>query len=310
MPITKTPILKDVYTKSLYQSTFMPIFQRAETKIKSLIFTAFLYGRSRYFLLLAIAEVIREVDKKIPADLHDRDQYLRGLQASSQYMVREYYEKPQAAFTEVREKILGSVTKDIKAPKVENPKQVLDLIDSKKLWSEAKGYPNVVNYPTEVKLKLNQLAQQPMVTREPGKKPITLWQKAELDVRYESNMQDIQDLRVQGVNYAWLSSHPNCSKRCAAWQGKLVALEGHAPSPQTVVDHKSFNYTKSRYFMHKVDGIPVYSLSDIMATVDDKYGYHNNIISGFNCRHHLIPYTPGSVAKLNQRFANLSARLD
>ena len=33
-----------------------------------------------------------------------------------------------------------------------------------------------------------------------------------------------------------------------------------------------------------------------MDVVDSKYGYHNNIICGFNCRHRLIPYQPGSAA--------------
>ena len=41
-----------------------------------------------------------------------------------------------------------------------------------------------------------------------------------------------------------------------------------------------------------IDGHPVYSLVDIMAKVD-KYGYNNNIICGFNCRHKLIPYKKG-----------------
>lgn len=294
--LSKTPILKDVYTNSLYQSTFLPIFERAETKIKQLIFAAFLFGKSKYFLLLAIAQVIADVDKKIPQTLHDREQYLKALQVKSQYFVREYYDKPQASYEEVKTKLMGSIPVGEKAPIVKSPKEALDLIQSKHLWSEAKGYPNVVNYPKEVKLRMNQLAHETVTTQEPGKKPISLWQKAELDVRYENQMQNLQNMRVEGVQYAWISSHPNASKRCSVWQGSLVALEGHAPNPQTVVNHKTFRYSKSSYYMGMVDGKRVYSLPDIMATVDDKYGYHNNIICGFNCRHRLVPYKPGTVA--------------
>lgn len=291
MEVTKKPILKDVYTNSLYQSTFLPIFERAETKIKELVFAAFLFKRSKYFLLLSIAQIIADVDNKVPRTLYDRDTYIKSLQVKSQFFVRNFYDKPLEAFKEVREKLLGSIPDPAKAPRLDNPKEALDLIQSKRLWSEAKGYPNVVNYPKQVKLRLNELAQAPVTTQEPGKKPISLWQKAELDVRYENQMQNLQNLRVQGVKYAWISSHPNCSKRCQQWQGELVILEGHAVSPQKVVNYKSFKYSKSSYLVGTVDGHKVYSLPDIMDTVDSRYGYHNNIICGFNCRHRLIPYT-------------------
>ena len=281
MQVTSKPVLKDVYTNSLYQSKFMPIFERAETKIKELIFAAFLFGRSKYFLLLSIAQVINDVSKKIPETLVDRDAYLRGLQNKSMFMVKKYYDDSQAAFKEVREKLIGTIPDQKRFIQIRTPKEAVDLIQSKKLWSEAKGYPNVVNYPKEVKVRLNQLAQEPITTYEPGKKPISLWQKAELDVRYEHQMQNLQNLRVEGVELAWTSSHPNASKRCAPYQGKLMALEGHA--------------TMSNFRIKKVDGHWVYSLVDIMAQTD-KYGYHNNIICGFNCRHRLIPYKPGTVA--------------
>lgn len=45
----------------------------------------------------------------------------------------------------------------------------------------------------------------------------------------------------------------------------------------------------SNFKVGKLGNQTVYSLTDIMAQVD-KYGYHNNIICGFNCRHRLIPY--------------------
>ena len=144
--VFKSPIIKDVYTNSLYQSTFLPIFEKAETRIKELIFAAFLFGKSKYFLLLAIAQVIADVDKKIPQTLYDREQYLKALQVKSQFFVRQYYDKPREAFDEVREKLLGSIPDTRKLPRISNPKDALDLIQSKYLWAEAKAYPNVVNY--------------------------------------------------------------------------------------------------------------------------------------------------------------------
>jgi len=301
--VYKTPVLKDVYTNSLYQSTFLPIFERAETKIKELIFAAFLFRKSKYLLLLSIAQIIADVDKKVPVELQDREQYMRALQIKSNLFVKKYYDDPLNAFQDVREKLVGSIPSEYKAPLVRNPKEALDLIQSKKLWSEAKGYPNVVNYPQQVKFELNRLANEPITTQEPGKKPILLWQKAELDVRYENQMQNLQNLRVEGVQYAWISSHPNASKRCAVWQGSLVVINGHASNPQKEVNAKTYRYDKSSFLVGTVDGHKVYSLPDIMdveTVYKSKSGSfsvsHNNIICGFNCRHRLIPYKPGTVA--------------
>ena len=88
-------------------------------------------------------------------------------------------------------------------------------------------------------------------------------------------MDMIEDLKNEGHDLCYISSHPDCSKRCEKWQGKLVSL----------TDHSKY----SGFRVGKVDGQWVYSLTDIMAQ-KDKYGYNNNIISGFNCRHRLYPY--------------------
>lgn len=290
MEVTKTPILKDIYTNSIYQSQFLPLFEKAEIRIKELILAAFLFGRSKFILRGTIALIIGEVAKKIPVDLHDKDQYIKALQVKSEYMIRQYYDAPQSNFQAVKETIMGTTPQGVKVPILRTPKETIDFIRSGDLWAEAKGTPNVINYPKEVKLRVTQLAQEPVVTQEPGKKPISLWQKAELDCRYENQMQNLQNMRVQGVKYAYLSSHPNCSKRCQCWQGALVSLEEHAPNPQTVVNYKTFKYNKSSFVVGRVDGKQVYSLPDIMNVVDNRYGYHNNIISGFNCRHRLIPF--------------------
>ena len=166
---------------------------------------------------------------------------------------------------------------------VNTPEELLKIskqsADTRDLWAYQKGSPNVSWYDRELKKAIQQLAADPITTNEPGKKPISIWQRAELETRYNKQMQMLDGLQMDGVQYAWISSHPNCSKRCQQWQGKLVSLDQAARQPGFVVG--------------KLDGHTVYSLPDIMAQVD-KYGYQNNIICGFNCRHRLIPYKPGT----------------
>lgn len=235
-----------------YQSTFMPIFQRAETRIKVLVVLAFLFLWSEYTLRLRIKAIIDEVSKKV--SVKDKEQYINGLAMSANKAIFDHYRQPKSYFMGEE---LG----------IKKPADALKY--------EAKGSVRVKQYAKQLKKKMAELASQPFTTDELGKKPISLWQKAELDVRYEHNQRMIQEQIDQGIDLCWLSSHPDCSKRCEKWQGKLVSLTKHS--------------TMSGFRVGKVDGIWVYSLPDIMAQVD-KYGYHNNIISGFNCRHHTIPY--------------------
>lgn len=81
-------------------------------------------------------------------------------------------------------------------------------------------------------------------------------------------------MKASGVKYARLSSHPDCSKRCEPWQGKIVDIQAETS------ELSGFR------MLAKINGETVYCLNDIINQVD-KYGYKNNIIVGFNCRHHL-----------------------
>lgn len=167
-------------------------------------------------------------------------------------------------------------------PKISSPKDLYGAIVSHKIdyrsWEQAKGTVRVQNYQYEIQRFINSLTGEVITTRETDKKPISLWQKAELDIRHGHQMEMVQEAIDSGKDLWWISSHPNCSKRCEKWQGKLVS-----------VSKKS---TMSGFRVGKVDNHWVYSLPDIMAQ-KDKYGYNNNIISGFNCRHHLLEYQSG-----------------
>lgn len=261
---------KSVSINDEYQSTFMPIFSNAEKEIKSLILIAFLIGMSRLVLTQKIRKIINEVKKKIPYDLHDKDAYIRGLIKTSQYLIHlNDLESSKFKANAKKNEVVNS-----KGKIVQSPKEMTSFTDV-----DARGTPQIEWYSKELNRYIDELAQEPITTSEKSKKPISLWQKAEIDVRQQHNQQMLQDLKDSGVKYAYLSSHANCSKRCEKWQGKLVSLEEHA--------------TMSGFRVRKIDNKWAYSLPDIMAQ-KDKYGYNNNIISGFNCRHYLIPYEVGS----------------
>ena len=232
---------------------------KAEAAIKLAIFAAFLNLSGELALRARIALIIERI-RKMGFD----QGYVNGLIHSSNKMITDYYRKPLRQFKKMD---LG----------VGLPKEVF-------LKSQAKGSVVIQDYAENVKKMMSDLAKEPVVTYEKWKKHIRLWQKAEIDIRHEHNEEMIEKLKSKGEDICYISSHPDCSKRCQRWQGELVSLTEHAKNPG-----KKVTSPKSSYIVRYLDGKPVYSLPDIMEAVD-KYGYHNTIISGFNCRHRLIPY--------------------
>ena len=272
----------------------MPIFQKATTRIKELILVAFLSSESIISLRLKIDGIIKWVGSNIPSNLHDKNAYIKGLKLKSEQFIQNYYKRLSKPFIKAQNQVYQIAKREgIPLPKIKTPLELNDEIRTshKAMWTEAKGNPNVKNYQQELKKAIEKLSEEPITTYEKGKKPISLWQKAELDVRYESQMDQLEALKSEGVQLAWLSSHPNCSKRCECWQGELVSLTKHAKAPQKTVD-KKWHYKKSSFVVGEVEGHKVYSLPDIMDVVGP-YGYQNNIYNGYNCRHRLYPFKPG-----------------
>ena len=100
---------------------------------------------------------------------------------------------------------------------------------------------------------------------------------AEMTVRHQAHEREIQALKDNNVNLVWIEPHANCSKRCEPWQGKLYSL------------NNTYGTTE--------DGTPYEPLSnatDLYETTKSGKVYKNGCISGFNCRHRLIPYKKGS----------------
>ena len=272
----------------------MPIFADAESRIKRLVVFAYWTGMPKSLLLFQIAEIIKQVKSQIPTTLYNRQDYINGLIKSANRLVTDN-DRMNLFFRKINNKVVlynerGEVLR------IRTPQQFKDfqLTQTQKLWSEAKGVPFIEKYENELKKYINNVSEKPFVTDEKGKRSISLWQKAELDVRHNKQLEMIDDLMKAEVEYAWISSHPDCSERCEMFQGELVSLTQHAKNPQK--SYRKYNdIKKERFVFGEKDGHKVYSLPDIM-NCTDKYGYNNMIISGFNCRHHLSPYTSGSVA--------------
>lgn len=281
--------MKTNITNSEFQASFLPLIERVETEIKRVILNGALNLKSKYEVRQKISVLIHTLSKKLPKNLKDKDKYIEGLYYFSEREIRRVYDDLTIGLSILVASILTNLAnkKILKKPPL-TPKQALKQINEGKISDDdlnvvksemvryhAKGYPYVKDYYKLVRDKVNELAKSNVLVGGDDKKPISIWQKAELDIRHDEQLTKLNEMKESGVQYAVLSSHPDCSKRCEPWQGKIVDIQ----SP--IADLSGCRMNK------KINGQQVYCLNEIINQVD-KYGYKNNIIVGFNCRHHLI----------------------
>jgi hypothetical protein len=109
---------------------------------------------------------------------------------------------------------------------------------------------------------------------------------AEMTVRYDHQLDMIDSLVSAGENLVYIQPHVNCSPRCEKYQvgGSL---------------HPSGLYSLDGSSGKTPDGIPFLPLTFATDNPQDRYTtragktYQNGCITGFNCRHKLIPYRRG-----------------
>ena len=244
-------------TNDLYQSRFLPLLQHAENAIKKLIIKYLWQNKSLYDLRLIIDEYIKDFAKKrLPQDIENRSAYIAGLYQMANKVYTEQ-KKARNEFAIVLSLLVAAVAlKGQKMPKINTPEELSTYITKNKdeivkydMWSQAKASVRVLDYPKKIDEYIKKAGEIPTLAVESGKKPISIWQKAELDIRHQKQMQMVDDARSSGDDLYYISSHPDCSKRCEKWQGKLVSVTRHA--------------TQSGFRVEKVDGQWVFRGNEI-----------------------------------------------
>lgn len=239
--------------------------QKLERDLKILIFLCALHLIAKSLLFFKINKLLSKYNKELPQNLIDRQHYIEGAYTSAKKMVSTAYDTIVYNFE-------TSIDLEYETP--------YDCIETYLKRPEVLiAEPQVKNYGNIIMQTFEHLDKQQLVYSEDGKRPITLWQKVELDLRHADQMEKVDKAYASGNDLWWLSSHANCSKRCEPWQGKLVSL--------------TLPPIDDSFFTGKMEGREkVYSFTAIENVVD-KWGYKNNIINGFNCRHSLIKYVKG-----------------
>lgn len=131
----------------------------------------------------------------------------------------------------------------------------------------------IVNYMKQVIERIDKIGA--ILPKDPNY-GTTLRAVAEMEVRREQHEKELANLKANGIRLVWISSHANCSDRCAPWQGRLYSLDGSVGR------------------IDGIDYVPLENATDIFVTTKAGVTYKNGCISGFGCRHRLIPYVKGN----------------
>ncbi len=93
----------------------------------------------------------------------------------------------------------------------------------------------------------------------------SLRNRAEMEVRYQGHLDNIQRLRDSGARLVVASTHSDCSERCRPWQGRVYSLDG---TSGTTDDGRKY--------------VPLETATDVWYTTKAGKRYKNGLL-GFNC---------------------------
>ena len=167
----------------------------------------------------------------------------------------------------------------ITGPPVEEAKKAIPHVGARE-WAYNRATPNKVHYAKVMHRVVGGLREIVSMQPKPDyETKVNLRNVAEMEIRYMHQVKRIEELQGNGTRLVWIKPHANCSKRCAKYQGKLYSLDGTSGE----IDGEKF--------------LPLSHATDNPAdfyTTKSGVTYHNGCITGFNCRHELIPYQKGN----------------
>lgn len=262
--------------------------RKAEMRIKEIIVIAMLSLVGMAFVNAEIEKAIKDMIKELPPS-SDKAVLANGLWQSAlkwEYLIpktRTQVDEARSVLPTLPKTPLKALGEASKIPPT--PYGMADtLIEARSLPSKVKGSIELLS------------GQEPSATPSYAVRPISEWSEAEAEVRWGYQKDRMEETLESGGDLFRISVHQNCSDRCFPDQGKIVSKTLSSISPD-------FKTGKT------IDGQPIYSLSDMLARTD-KYGYHNFILTGFNCRHFLKPYEKGDILKPSKEEASETSKAE
>ncbi len=251
--------------------------EEAETQIRIAVKNAFFTGKSKFELNGQIKKIIESVLSKI--------KILNLKSATYRSLINFYYRQLREwqRLNGERDVILSLLLLSNKTP----PKMSINSLQAVNILQEngikTFGVPLQTFSEDYLKNKVqpifdNLIKQQPLDPddiRENISQRNTLRSRAEMEVRYQANKDNLSDLISKGIKLVTASTHADCSERCAKWQGKVYSLDG---TSGVTDDGRSYQ--------------PIENAINVPYVTKAGKVYMNGLL-GFNCRHYVEQYRKG-----------------
>ena len=247
----------------------------ATTKIKELIIKGVNSGVAKEQILDDTKRIIAYCIKNIE-HIKDKEIVMRSLWNNANQVLYEYTRAVKVFSTNAYNRAVDlGFMNDTYSYDGKVIDKIRNLIDSEK---KEMINPIIEDYQKKIRSTIRVLsAEAPFAvetTPSGHTSKMGIRVRAEMKVRYEANMAELERYKTEGVKLVWITSHPNCSPRCKDYQGKLYSLDG----------------TRGN-----INGIKYEPIEEALA---GPYGDGNGCISGYNCRHRLAEYKEGSKAPI------------
>lgn len=258
--------------------------EETETKIRLIVKTEYFKGTDKAKIELLIRKAIEECLKKIT---------IPDLREASRISLYNFARRQYAQISQIRGANLLVLLAIMKLnDKTNEMAKTMPISRAKAIVKQAmiyEGYDDVNIYGAplqkfsqdyindNVKPVLDRLAKE--FPLDPGdiEKRNSLRNRAELEVRYNGHLENVEQLKEQGHKLVIASTHADCSERCQRWQGRVYSLDGTSGKTP---DGRNY--------------VPLENATDIYYTTKAGKVYKNGLL-GFNCRHFLVPYKDGYI---------------
>jgi hypothetical protein len=258
--------------------------EEAETKIREIVKNNYLSLVPKAIIDEKVKRIIAQALKEIKSDI---------LRQNARISLANFYNRQYAEIRRLTPIKTGflyalmtlqgekqtSLKSPILPPKLSKEKARLFLeehgVKHENLYGVALQKYSKNYFDKDIKPVLDNLIKQYPIDPEDIVERMSLRAKAELEVRYQHNLDMVQNLKDEGHKLVICSTHADCSDRCAPWQGRVYSLDG---TSGTTDDGRKY--------------VPLEEATDQYYTTKKGKTYKNGLL-GFNCRHFLVPYKSG-----------------
>ena len=293
-----------------YKDEYVALINEVELKMKKIIIEDVQDNVDVLKTSEKLEKLIEEFANLVPDEYDEKPNMIEALKYSKRTMYNRFKLQALRDYDAARREMSEKLGYEIKTPaelvaalmanlSKLDIKEIKDVTKGSTL-SFTRGTPYIQNYYDKLRKSIDDLVDKGIAEQPKPTGSLSLRSMMEKTIRQEFHLNQRDDYLNRDVKLAWISTHADCSKRCAPFQGKLFSLDG---SSGTIDGYK---YE------------PIEKATEIFVTTKNGRAWKNGLF-GFNCRHRMTEYHPNTQAptdydenqiKLERKITNTQRSLE